>query len=217
MNSIRLYFIPFLVAFGSVQAVAQETVEEVTGNPSNAVMAADVGSGVTGSMEDYLQNKGWRLGRYDSNPSGGYIGWGRAPIRTTPSDKRYGRARTIAYTEAYTNAMAEFAGAMSKEILSDTMVTVFSDEQGASRIQAQSTDSLFRALSDRLSELSIAALDRGLERLGADPQRLRQYSRREKQIVSEQLVTRKMQIESAARLRGCVPSPALKIAMTLVC
>lgn len=209
MQALRLNFVfSILVLVFAVPVLAQETVEEVTSNPSNAVMAEDWGTEITDTMEQYLREdangnrRGWRLGRHDDNPSGGYIGWGRAPIQVPQSDERYGRARTAAYQAAYSNAMDEFARTMSVDIAVETINESFRDEQGASRIEAESTDSLFKAWGDRLSTLSVEVLDSGLEKLGADPDSLPRYDRGEKQRLAEDLLSQTIATEAAARIRG---------------
>ena len=187
---------------------ARPSVEEVTANPSNAVIAEDWGTAITDTMESYLREdsvgnfRGWQLGRYENNPSGGYIGWGESMIQTDPTDVRYGRARTAAFSAAYTSAMADFARTMSVSIGAETVNRSFMDEQGASRIEAETTDSLMKAMADRVSSMSIAALDRGLERLGADPEALPRYSRDEKRLLAENLLARRVVTEAAARIRG---------------
>lgn len=207
-NQAKHLFILALASTLSMAAVASESVEEVTSNPSNAVMAEDWGTAITDTMEQYLREdaagnpRGWQLGRHENNPSGGYIGWGEAPIQTDPSDERYGRARNAAYAVAYSNAVAEFARTMSVDIGVETVNRTFSDEAGAARIEAQSTTSLLEALADRVSTLSVAALDRGLEQLGADPDKLPEYSREEKHLLAENLLARTVVTEAAARIRG---------------
>lgn len=189
-------------------AMASESVEEVTSNPSNAPMAEDSGTGITAKMEKFLREdadgnyRGWQLGLHENNPSGGYIGEGEALIQTDPSDPRYGRARTAAFSIAYTNAMADFARTMAVSIAVETINREFRDEAGASRLEAESTDSLMKALADRVSTMSVAALDRGLERLGADPESLPRYSREEKHVLAESLLARNTVTEAAARIRG---------------
>jgi hypothetical protein len=209
MNTTRLsHAFVSLALFLAAPAVAQETVEEVTSNPSNAVMAEDWGTGITDTMEEYLREsasgdqRGWRLGRHENNPSGGYIGWGRAPIQVPMSDERYGQARTAAYQAAYSNAMDEFARTMSIDIAVETINESFRDEQGASRIDPESTDSFLEALGDRVSTLSIEALNQGLERLGADPDSLPRYDRGEKHRLAQDLLTQRVATEAAARIRG---------------
>lgn len=208
MNIVRLSILFFVTVFAAVPAAAGESVEEVTGNPSNAVMADDWGTAISAKMEEYLRQdadgnaRGWQLGRHESNPSGGYIGWGEAAIQTDPADPAYGRARNAAYSMASTNAMAEFARTMSVDIGVETVNQSFSDESGAGRIEARTTDSLLKALDDRMSTLSVAALDRALEELGADPGQLPDYSLEEKHLLAENLLSRTIVTETAARIRG---------------
>lgn len=209
MNRIFLSSV-LLVSFLSFATtlVARESVERVTANPSNAVLAEDWGTSIMETMEDYLRkdaegnHRGWQLGLHESNPSGGYIGWADVMIQTDPADVEYGRARTAAFNAAYTSAMAEFAGTMSVSIAVETVNRTFSDEAALDRIQAASTDSLLKALSDRVSTMSVAALDRGLERLGAEPESLPRYSRDEKHLLAENLLARTVVTEAAARIRG---------------
>jgi len=201
MKTIRItVLVALLTLFAN--ASAETTVEEVTANPANAVQVSELGTGVTDAIEAYLEERGWGLAARPGNPSGGYIGWGEAPIQTDPSDERYGRARVAAYYSAYTQAMAEFARTMGINIGVETLSRNFSDEAGVDAMDAETTDSLFRAVSDRLSTLSVAALDRGLERLGADPASLPAFSVSEKRLLAEDLLARRMVVDAAARLRG---------------
>lgn len=196
------YVLVFSVLMAISDCAVGETVDEVTANPANAVQVSDLGTGVTDAMEAYLVERGWGLAARPGNPNGGYIGWGEAPIGTNPSDERYGRARIAAVSVAYSNAMAEFAETMSLDIGVETINRLFADEAGISAMQADSTKNLFRALGDRLSTLSVAALDRSLERLGADPSSLPDFSPGEKRLLSENLIARNVVTEAAARLRG---------------
>lgn len=189
-------------------AQVRPSVEEVTSNPSNAVIAEDWGSGILEAMEAYLaadehgNARGWRLGTFSQNPSGAYIGWGEASIQLPQSDVRYGRARLAAYITAYVNAMGDFTRTLGNEIAVDTLVRQFGDETSMAAMEIESTENFLRAVSDRLSTLSVAALDRGLERLGADPDQLPRYSREEKVLLSESLMTREIARRAAARLQG---------------
>ena len=88
-------------------ATAEDSVEKLTSNPSNAVLAEDWGTSIMDDIEGYLQSddsgnhRGWQLGLHESNPGGGYIGSGQAMIQADPADIRYGRARAAAYYTAW--------------------------------------------------------------------------------------------------------------------
>ena len=206
-SSLFLFFAAILLCIGE-QSHARPTVEEVTSNPSNAVLAADWGNAIYDAMETYLaadgmgNPRGWRLGIYPDNPSGAYIGWGQAPIQLEPSDVRFGRARIAAYTVAYMNAIADLTRTVGMEIGSDTLQREFGDEAALAEFDAEATDSFMRAMLDRVSTLSIAALDRGLERLGADPEQLPRYTRDQKVLLAESLLTREIIRGATARLQG---------------
>lgn len=206
-NSISWLAIALLALY-ALCVQAGQTPEEVTSNPSNAVMAEDFGTEINEAMEDYLaqgsdgDRRGWRLGMHGENPGGGYIGWGEAMIQTDPSDVQYGRARIAAYSTAYINAMGDFARTMSNRIAVDTFSSSFADESSLEQLETERTDSLLRALADRASNLSVAALDKGLELLGEDPAEIPRYSRSEKVLLAEQLLEREVVRRTSARLRG---------------
>lgn len=204
-----IYWLAFVsLALSAICVQAQQSPEEVTSNPSNAVMADDFGTGINEAMEEYLardsggDRRGWRLGMHDDNPGGGYIGWGEAMIQTDPSDVQYGRARIAAYSTAYINAMGDFARTMSNRIAVETFSSSFANEASLEELETERTDSLMRALADRASTLSVAALDKGLEMLGQDPGEIPRYSRSEKVLLAEELLQREIVRRTAARLRG---------------
>lgn len=179
-----------------------ESVVSVTNNPSNAVSADEWGSPVRDVMGDYINERGWNLGIHPQNPSGAYLGFGEAFIQTEPSDVRYGRARIAAVTTATVNAIGEFAFTLSRDIAVDTYVETFRDEAAIRELEVTTTDSLLRALRDRVSTLSVAALDEALKRMGADPGRLPDYSRSEKVAIAHDLLQRDIVRRASAAING---------------
>lgn len=190
-------------------AIAESpTAEEVTANPANAVMVGDLGEDLWEKVEAYLQadengaERDWQLGTNVSNPSGGYIGWGQAPIRMDVSDERYGQARILAYFEAYSNAMGEFARTGLIDSGVETVNSSLRPQRQVDRMDVDSTDDFRKALAERIQTMAVAALDRGLERLGADSSALQSLDISEKRRLAEELVTRSMVVDAAARMRG---------------
>src|SRR5690625_4350846 len=142
-------------------ATAEDSVAQPTSNSRNAAVAEDWGTAIMDDIDGYLQSddsgnhRGWQLGLHESNPGGGYRGSGQAMIQADPADIRYGRARAAAYYTAYTNAVADFARALSASIATETVNRSFRDELGADLLaqDAKSTDNLLKALRDRMSTI----------------------------------------------------------------
>jgi len=209
-RAISLAAFMAVLLLSATSAAAEDSVERLTSNPSNAVLAEDWGTSIMDDIEEYLQSddsgnhRGWQLGLHENNPGGGYIGSGQAMIQADPADIRYGRARAAAYYTAYTNAVADFARALSASIATETVNRSFRDELGADLLaqDAKSTDNLLKALRDRMSTMSVAVLDRGLKTLGADPEELPAYSRNEKRLMAQNMLARTVIVETARKIRG---------------
>lgn len=187
---------------------ASPSIDDLTANPANAVMVSELGDGVWGAARNYLERdadgqlRNWKLGTDSSNPEGGYIGWGEAPIRLAPPDKRFGRARIAAFYEAYSLALSEFGRTQAFASGVKTANTSFRGEQDFGRLDPATTDNVVKAIGERLEAITVSALDRGLERLGADPSVFPSLSVGEKRRLAEEMIARNMVIEAASRVKG---------------
>ena len=65
--------------------------------------------------------RGWQLGFSLSNPEGGYIAWGMAPVMTNGAGRTKGEARLAAVRAAQAEALADFALARYRQVAVTTL------------------------------------------------------------------------------------------------
>lgn len=161
---------------------ASDDADRAASDPSNIFPSADEldGSGILRDRDAYLQERGWQLGFHDSNPGGGYVGWGEATINTAPSNVRYGQNRIAAVDAAIASAYGQFALSRGRNVTLERVREIVQDPNALTDMQ-QSTQAQFdHAVQERMRNLETARLDQALRELGVDPSVLPQLDHRQR-------------------------------------
>jgi hypothetical protein len=204
VNAMRSFLILLTALWVPAVGTAGQDVDEASSSPQNIFPDADEigGNRILQARDDYLDKRGWSLGFSEGNPSGAYIGWGEASIQVSPESVSYGKARIAAVDSAILGAIGEFTLSLGRETVTETVREVFQDPGALERARDANMLQYYRAIEDRVKNVTVAQLDQLLESLGADPSEHADLDFSRKVDLARESVTKRIIRTAAEQFNG---------------
>jgi len=186
------------VAEESEQMPLPSAEEQKLSGPSHMFpLVSAAASAITKARDAYLEERGMTLG---VTAKGSYIGWGEAKIGGHTEDIDWGQRRIAAYERAYQDALGEFV--RSKRRVGATVTVRKFGDADYQPADGATVVSELALIKDKVLALAEAKLDETLRNSGVNPDEISGKSLKQKQVLMQDTITRKINTDSFAAVSG---------------
>lgn len=185
------------------QLQAKIQAEDVEQPQHNFPVAQQLsGSILAKKKDDYLQQRGWRVGDNPRPEGSFYLGWGEADIAVGVGDIAFPDARVAAFEQALLEAKGEFVKFRKQSIAVETLSRNFMDDRPIDPATINDDRSRLKVIGEKLLEATEVGLDKLITELGGDPAAL---DKTQKRILADRLLTKTIAVNAVAGVSGLRP------------